>query len=140
MRRAWRLVRENNAKDAFTGEGARIAGGRWNHKEIALVYTSETLSLATLELLVHLKRYEIKFSLVYFLLEVPDSVPIEEISQIDLPSNWRTEPPPNSTKQVGTEWVKRGSSAVLRVPSILIPIDCGEYAFRQSSQNSAKTD
>jgi RES domain-containing protein len=54
MPSAWRIVRAARAKSAFTGEGARIYGGRWNSRGTAIVYVSEHESLAALELLVHL--------------------------------------------------------------------------------------
>ena len=49
--RVWRLCKSKHA--AFDGEGARLAGGRWNRRGTAVVYASESLSLAALELLVH---------------------------------------------------------------------------------------
>jgi len=45
MNTAWRLAREEFADDAFSGEGARLYGGRWNHKGLPAIYTSECLSL-----------------------------------------------------------------------------------------------
>ena len=45
----YRLVRERRAADAFSGEGARHFGGRWNPKNSPTVYGSEHLSLAVLE-------------------------------------------------------------------------------------------
>src|SRR4051812_18031854 len=49
----WRIVKEKHARTAFSGEGARIFGGRWNSPGISIVYCSEHLSLAALEILVH---------------------------------------------------------------------------------------
>ncbi|HTH19992.1 MAG TPA: RES domain-containing protein, partial [Candidatus Udaeobacter sp.] len=54
MPSAWRIVRAARANSAFTGEGARIYGGRWNSRGTAVIYVSEHESLAALELLVHL--------------------------------------------------------------------------------------
>ncbi len=45
---AIRVVKEKHAPYAFTGEGSRRFGGRWNHKGVAVVYLSDTLSLAAL--------------------------------------------------------------------------------------------
>lgn len=53
-RRAWRIVKEKHAATAFSGEGARLYGGRWNSVGTSLVYTSGTKALAALESLVHL--------------------------------------------------------------------------------------
>lgn len=121
MRKAWRLVRQSLLNDAFSGEGARLAGGRWNHRDVAVVYTSETLSLTVLEVFVHLTTIDVKFSLFSIPVEIPDSVALEELSQKDLPANWREEPPPDSIKDIGTDWYKKGKTAVLKVPSVIIP-------------------
>jgi RES domain-containing protein len=51
---AWRIFKRRYKASAFTGEGARLFGGRWNSKGIPVVYTSASPSLATLEMLVHL--------------------------------------------------------------------------------------
>ncbi len=57
MIRAWRLIKAEHAEDAFSGEGARRGGGRWNSKGVRVVYTAGSLSLATLEVMVHTHFY-----------------------------------------------------------------------------------
>ena len=49
----WRIVKEKHAATAFSGEGARIFEGRWNSTGVPVVYCSENLALAALEILVH---------------------------------------------------------------------------------------
>ena len=49
----WRIVKEKHAASAFSGEGARIFEGRWNSAGVRMVYCSEHISLAALEILVH---------------------------------------------------------------------------------------
>ena len=121
-------MREKRLSEAFTGEGARIGGGRWNYPGTSIVYLSETLSLAVLELFIHFTRKDIALSasLRAIPVEIPDSIKMLEISVKDLKSDWRTSPPPDSTRSIGTEWVKKGASAILRVPSVIIP---EEYNF-----------
>src|SRR6266705_2154868 len=53
MPSAWRIVRAARVNSAFTGEGGRVYGGRWNSRGTAVVYVSEHESLAALELFVH---------------------------------------------------------------------------------------
>ena len=55
----WRIVQAHRIASAFAGEGARRYGGRWNHKGIPIVYAAGSLSLAALELLVHLESTQI---------------------------------------------------------------------------------
>src|SRR5437588_11875883 len=50
---AWRIVRAVRVNNAFTGEGGRVYGGRWNSRGTAIVYASEHESLAALELFIH---------------------------------------------------------------------------------------
>ena len=52
MLTVWRLVTARFADRAFSGEGARLYGGRWNRKGVPLVYTAGSQSLAMLEMLV----------------------------------------------------------------------------------------
>ena len=53
--------------------------------------------------------------------EVPDSVGIGEINLNDLPDNWRQYPAPEELARLGTGWVEGGTTAVLAVPSAVIP-------------------
>jgi len=116
---AWRFVKERHLKDAFSGDGPRLFGGRWNHKGYSVVYTSGSLALAVLEQFVHLSKSEASLRFVYMRIDIPNSVRVEIIE--DLPKNWRDEPPPNTTKAIGTDWLKNGRSAALRVPSAIVP-------------------
>lgn len=119
---AFRLVKKKHAPDAFTGEGSRRFGGRWNHKGVDVVYLSDTLSLAVLEQFIHLGREGLHISFVYFKTEIPDRVSVSVIEPGALPRDWREEPPSNSTKDLGTRWAISKSSAVLRIPSAVVPI------------------
>lgn len=123
MTRAWRIVRKKRLPDAFTGDGARLGGGRWNHPGTSVVYVSESLSLAALELYVHFTRNDIKLSKSLFAIpvDIPDALKIAEVSIKDLGPDWRVSPPSDSTKNIGTDWALKGNSAILRVPSAVIP-------------------
>lgn len=123
MRKAWRIIRRKRLTDAFTGEGARLGGGRWNHVGTAVVYVSENLSLAVLEQFIHFTRYDIRLArtLLKIPVEVPEGLRMAEISAGNLNKDWRASPPSNITRDIGTKWVEEGKSAVLRVPSAIIP-------------------
>jgi RES domain-containing protein len=118
MPSAWRIVRAARVKSAFTGEGGRIYGGRWNSQGTAVVYVSEHESLAALELFVHtmpLPPTERYFS---FRVEWEDKL-TEYFPPKNLPPLWNAEPPTFETRQIGDEWVRRGRSVALAVPSVL---------------------
>jgi RES domain-containing protein len=103
--------------------GARLAGGRWNCRGTAVVYTSESLALAALESLVHVDPAEMPADLVAIPADIPDAVPIQRLEARDLPADWRAYPAPDALADLGTRWVKEGTSAVLGIPSALIPVE-----------------
>ena len=112
---------ERHQHDAFSGEGARLFGGRWNYKGIPAVYLSQNLSLSALEMFVRLTKKDNRIRFLCFKVEIPDSVKIEERAVAYLPKDWQQQPPPESTKEIGTGWLKAGRSVLLRVPSVIIP-------------------
>lgn len=116
---SWRVVKPEFAPDAFSGRGARLYGGRWNPRGTALVYTSATLSLATLELLVGTPRAQRLPEYAAFRCSVPARL-IEELDPALLPATWRSYPAPPQLQQIGNEWVTSLRSAALAVPSAVI--------------------
>src|SRR5207237_6827912 len=97
---------------AFTGEGSRVYGGRWNSRGTAIVYVSAHESLAALELLVHsmpLSPIERYFS---FRLEWNDNL-TEYFPVKKLPPDWNAEPPTSASTRIGGEWARRASSVAL---------------------------
>jgi RES domain-containing protein len=119
--RIWRLCKIKHI--AFDGEGARRAGGRWNRRGTPVVYTSQSLSLAALELLVHCEIALAPEDLVAVPAEVPDAIAREELSAADLPRGWRGHPAPEDLALLGTDWIRRGKTAVLAVPSAVVPAE-----------------
>jgi RES domain-containing protein len=118
---AFRLCKTRHAATAFTGEGARIAGGRWNSPGVAVVYASSSLSLATLEVLVHLDDPEAFARLfAWFAMEIPDEL-IEVLEESKLPPGWCADETTSATQVLGDAWIRSQRSAVLAVPSVVTP-------------------
>lgn len=117
----WRLVTARYADTAFSGEGARRYGGRWNPKGMPLVYTSASLSLAMLEMLVQDQPLRARYLMIPATL--PGSLKIERLTPEDLPADWRDPGARPRLQALGAEWVRRRSSAVLAVPSVVIPAE-----------------
>jgi RES domain-containing protein len=116
---AWRIFKPKYNATAFTGEGARVYGGRWNSKGTAVVYTAGSPALAALELLVHLASRQILDS--YQLCDLTfDEKMVTEVRGSDLPANWRSDPAPHALKRIGDSWIASQTSVVLRVPSVII--------------------
>jgi len=119
---AWRIVKARHAAEAFNGEGPRRYGGRWTSPGVAVVYAAEHASLAVLEVLVHLGSSGLLPSYVITRCEFDPKL-TERISADDLPRDWRVSPPLQSLRAIGDHWVFEGRSAVLDVPSAVLPIE-----------------
>lgn len=119
MTTVWRIVKERHAGTAFSGEGAAKTGGRWNSRGTRVVYASATQSLAALELLVHLNP-PVVFRLVAFPIEFNEAL-VEECTVSSLPPEWQAHPPPAATQTIGDHWVRAARSAILSIPSVLVP-------------------
>jgi RES domain-containing protein len=85
------------------------------------VYTSATLSLAVLESFVHVDPADAPTDLVVVPADIPDDVERREIRAEALPATWRRYPAPEPLADLGTAWVRAGATAVLVVPSAIVP-------------------
>ena len=119
---AWRLVRQRHAATAFSGEGARIFEGRWNSAGVAVVYCSENLALAALEILVHVQPVAVAEPFRTFRVALDDAL-ITRVKRDKLPKGWNLQPPTTVSKTIGDEWVKSGRSVALALPSLLVPLE-----------------
>ena len=108
--------------DDLSGEGARLYGGRWNAIGQAAIYTSNSLSLAFLEVLCHTKLSLIKDRFSVLVLEFESqNGKLEVINEADLPPNWNAYPTPDYIVEKGTNWLKSKASLGLGVPSAALP-------------------
>ena len=118
----WRIVKEKHARSAFSGEGARIFEGRWNSTGVRMVYCSEHVSLAALEILVHTQPVTIRDKFRVFRVSWEGKMMIT-IDLKKLPKGWNAQPPDSISKEVGDNWVRLGHSVVLAVPSVIVPAE-----------------
>ncbi len=125
MPTSWRITKQKYAVKAFDGEGARLQGGRWSSPGTRIIYTAGTQSLAILEILVHLQQPEFLSRYVAFEVDFPERL-VEELDAASLPKNWRAAPAPHANLAIGDQWIRNGSSAILRVPSVIVP---SEYNY-----------
>lgn len=120
--RAWRIDKARWADTSFSGEGARLYGGRWNSAGRPLVYTAEHAALAAMEILVHV-HVEQLLKAAYVLIEATfgDDL-VDVIPAAKLPKDWDANPVPASVQQFGDNRLAApGSRPVLRIPSAVIP-------------------
>lgn len=122
---AWRILLGTHAIDgrtAYSGEGARRSGGRWNSRGVAVAYASSSLALSALECLVHAEE---RFLRAAALLSVqaswPDDLQVESAPPSAYLPGWRDHPAPPELAAFGDRWVAERRTAVLLVRSALIP-------------------
>ena len=115
----WRIYKAKYSAHAFDGEGARQFGGRFNSVGTPAVYVASSISLAVLEMLVHLNRSQLLQHYRVRSVSFDDSLMVK-LDLKRLPRDWRSSPPSVATQQIGDEWVARATSAVLQVPSAIV--------------------
>ncbi|WP_066331401.1 RES family NAD+ phosphorylase [Azohydromonas lata] len=120
-RTVWRITTKRFAASAFSGEGARLYGGRWNRVGQPLVYTAESRSLALLEMLVQDEPLRAHYMLIPATL--PSDLKVVELSLSDLPPHWRTLAARDVLQTLGADWLARADGAVLAVPSAVMPAE-----------------
>lgn len=121
MRTVWRITTARFASTAFDGEGARLYGGRWNPKGWEVVYTADSQSLALLELMVQDDPLRARYVLIPA--QLPQDISETRIAVEQLPQDWRTLGARDVLQAMGSEWLKAEQTAVLSVPSAVVPAE-----------------
>jgi RES domain-containing protein len=116
---AWRITKTKRVASAFDGEGARRSGGRWNSVGTPMVYTSATIALASLQVLVHLEDSSVLPYYSVLPVEFDESL-MRWLDVTTLPANWLDPMTPIALQQIGDAWAKARESVVLRVPSVIV--------------------
>lgn len=117
---AFRLGKAVYREQLFSGQGGLYASGRWTPRGKLVVYTSASISLAVLEYTVNYRRRGWVPATVLGRAVIPASVRVETVSIDKLPDNWFAAAPPSQLQALGGEWLERGETAVLKVPSAIV--------------------
>ena len=117
--RIWRICKARYASDAFSGEGARRFGGRWNSPGTPLVYASTSLALAAVELFVHLDPSQAPSDLVSIPADLPEGEPSLRWELADLPPRWWSDEF-GPIHALGDRWARSQSSLAVFAPSVPI--------------------
>jgi RES domain-containing protein len=104
---------------ANDGAGASQYGGRWNHKGTSVIYTAESRALCALEVLA--SADELADDYVATPIELTSGIAIMVTDVGDLPAGWNANEPLDATRDIGTNWAAGLATAVLSVPSAVIP-------------------
>lgn len=119
--RSFRIVLRQfgaTGRDAFSGVSGYSADGRWHSRGRYLDYTAESRSLATLERLVHYKRFNGLAPHVIYVVEIPD----EHIAPLPSPPRgWDGDDLLPAAQALGDAWCDEARSPALRVPSGVTP-------------------
>lgn len=116
----YRVTRQQYATD-LSGNGAALYGGRWNQPGQPALYTASSRSLAILETLVHLRQPQPPTDYRIIVLYIPDDLPVTMLTTHQLSENWRTNEA--YSQQTGSQWLASNVSALLRVPSVIVPAE-----------------
>ncbi|MCX6230349.1 MAG: RES family NAD+ phosphorylase [Bacteroidetes bacterium] len=114
----YRLSREKFATP-LSGKGSAIKGARWNSIGIELIYAAANKSLAMAEVAVHFTFATLPEDYMMITIFVPDDIQIFEVSEPDLPYDWKDFPHPNSTQRFGDNFVLENKFCILKIPSVV---------------------
>jgi RES domain-containing protein len=103
----------------LSGSGGVRAAGRWHSRGRRIVYLADHPASAVLEMLVHMDRDLFPASYRLLRVIVPETIAIDAVGADTLSSDWRNQPA--ATREIGDQWLDRCSSALLQVPSVIVP-------------------
>ena len=112
--------RGGRSKKPLSGEGGLYASGRWHKAPRRIIYTSASLALASLEILVHVDP-DLARDLVAVAIDVPESVAVAQLNVRRVAEILAASPAPRSLQKLGDAWLDGLTAAVLCVPSALVP-------------------
>jgi RES domain-containing protein len=106
----------------LSGHGAYLMGGRWNSKGMHMLYTSEQLSMAMLETLVHIPSHLVLPNFCLIKLQIPTKS-LQMITAKQLPKNWQQLPSIDELKKIGDAFLNENKYLALKVPSSILPFE-----------------
>lgn len=127
----YRLAQQNYAED-ISGAGARLTGGRWNSPGNAVLYTSQHISLALLEVLVNAHTLKRLQTLKLVEIAIPDAAPVREIKPQGLKTGWWGDF--DYTQWIGDELLKNAEHLAIKCPSAIVE---AEYNVLLNPQHPA---
>lgn len=118
-------ARFDRPETAFSGEPASKVAHRWNHPspDIRAVYCADSLALACLEILVHVRPLGLGAlpASVYYTVDVPDGM-LEVPDRVTLPAGWDGEVAGNASRDYGMAFLRARRAAGLVVPTVIQPL------------------
>jgi RES domain-containing protein len=112
----YRITKEEYAKELKASDYP----ARWNAKGSYVIYTAESRSLACLENLVHRSGEGNNALYKVMLIQIPDSIKVDNIEAADLKKGWQKIENYFYCQSLAANWLSGFKTAILRVPSVLI--------------------
>ena len=113
-----KLWRISNYSD-LSGAGGLRYSARWHTKGRPVIYAAEHPASALSEFLVHIDLEDMPNSFQLVTIELDDDIEAIKLEPDQLPKGWITDT--RISRAVGDEWLKFGTSLLLRIPSVIIP-------------------
>jgi RES domain-containing protein len=136
--RLWRLSGLQYA-NALDGGYGLLFDGRWNTIGHPVTYAATSPSLCILEKLVHVEEPALLPALAMVMYDIPDEMPVWHRTADELPAEWRRQEA--MTQRLGDEWLTGNDTALLFVPSAIVPIadspDCNVLLNPRHSKATA---
>jgi RES domain-containing protein len=119
---------------SLDGAGGLRASGRWHNRGKRVVYCAPNPATALLEILVHaeIDIQDIPVTIRYLEIEAPDSIAIESLDVSSAGAAWQSE----KSRGAGDEWLNSKRTAMLRVPSVIVPATWNVLINPQHSESS----
>jgi len=111
----WRISRHRD----LSGAGGLRAPGRWHERGSRVVYLADTPAGALLESCVHTSAGDVPPKYTLLAVSVAEDVSTETVDASALPSGWADAL--EVTREIGSARLRSQGSALLRVPSALVP-------------------
>ncbi len=107
-------------RDDIHGEGTALFGGRWNAVGIPVLYATQHISLAVLELVVNYNNSESPIKVDFHLLEFDmQSIKPHVLTAASLKKNWNEDIA--YTQFIGKEFLLSNLHVAMQVPSAVVP-------------------
>jgi RES domain-containing protein len=109
---------KSDFKDDISGSGAKLFGSRWNSKGIPMLYTAEHISLAALEMLIHIQLTEVPVTFHVLSIFIPENASVAELKLSKLKSSWKKDE--SYSAFIGDEFIRLKETLCLKVPSVVV--------------------
>jgi len=131
--RLWRI----SDHASLSGDGGLLGSARWHSRGRRVLYLADHPASALLEVMVHVEVDAEDLPRDYQLLgiDVPEDLAVHQLEQGQLSADWKERV--SLTQKIGDVWLNGGSTALLRVPSAIVP-EASNYLLNPGHPDAAR--